>query len=130
MANVSARQSELVAMVNLSIQTAATTTIELPPKSMVTGGSATVHVIADGTSPTLTMVDDAGSPNTYLSAVAVDVAGVNFQLATAETGNYYPNGATLSFTTGGTDDPADGEIIVAVRYSVLGRQTDTYGPSA
>lgn len=126
MANVTSRQYELVAMVSLTVSTAATTTIELPAGAMVTGGSAHVYTEATGTTPTLSMVDDAGSPNTFLSAVAIDVAGVNFQLASGETGNYYPNGAVLSFTTGGTT-PAGGVIVVAVRYAVLGRHNENFG---
>lgn len=125
MTQLAERQYELVAMADISVETAATTTIDLPPGAMVTGGNYNVYTVATGTTPTLSMVDDLGSPNTYLSAI--DIATVaNGVLAAAEVGNFYPSGATLSFTTGGTT-PAAGRILVAVKYIVLGRGNENFG---
>ena len=121
------RQYELVVMADLSVTTAATTTIDLPVNAMVTGVNYNVYTAATGTSPTLSMVDDLGSPNTYLSAIAID-AVANGLGAAAETGNFYPSGATLSFTTGGTS-PAGGRILVVVKYVVLNRGNENFGLS-
>lgn len=131
------RQNEKVVVARVGITAtglataASTTTIALPPGTMLMGGI--YHVIdgASGTSPTLTMVDNASSPNTLFSAVAIgtDGAGGIFDEA-AEVGNYYPSGAVLSFTTGGTDTPAGGDVLVAVRYIVIGRCDEIYGVEA
>lgn len=125
MTQLSDRQYELVVMADLSVESAATTTIDLPAGAMVTGGNYNVYTVATGTTPTLTMVDDLGSPNTYLSAVAIG-AVANGVLAAAEVGNFYPSGATLSFSTGGTT-PAGGRILVAVKYIVLNRGNENFG---
>lgn len=118
------RQYELVVLADMSAESALTTTIALPPKAMVTGLNYCVQTAAAGTNPTLTMVDNLGSPNTYLSAVAIGSLA-NGVGAAAEVGNYYPSGATLSFTTGGTN-PAGGRILVAVKYVVLGRSNENF----
>ncbi len=110
-----------------SATVASTTTIKLPPNSMLVGGSYRVVAAATGTSPTLTMVDNLTSPNTLLSAVAIGVADVGGLLATAEASNFYPSGATLSFTTGGTSTPAAGDVLVAVAYVIVGRCNEVYG---
>lgn len=73
------------------------------------------------------MVDDLGSPTTYLSAVAIG-AVANGVLAAAAVGTYYPEGATLSFSVGGTT-PAGGRILVALKYIRLGRGNEHFGSS-
>lgn len=125
MTQISDRQYELAAMCDLTVALAATTTIDLPVNAMVTGVNYCVYTAASGTSPTLTMVDDLGSPNTYLSAVAIG-AVANGTGASAEIGNFYPSGATLSFSTGGTT-PAGGRILVVVRYVILNRGNENFG---
>jgi hypothetical protein len=127
MSNVSSRQEVLAAIADITTVTALTTTIELPPGALLVGGFYNVVTAATGTTPTLTMVDDNGTPNTLLSAVAIDAAaGTNAVFDEAgEQANYYPNGGTLSFTVGGTS-PAGGRILVVVQYVVLGRQTQVY----
>lgn len=125
MTQISDRQYELVAMADLSVTTAATTTIDLPAGAMVTGLNYCVYTAAGGTSPTLTMVDDLGSPNTYLSAVAIG-AVANGTGASAEIGNFYPSGTTLSFSTGGTS-PTGGRILVALKYVILNRGNENFG---
>lgn len=125
MTQLSDRQYELVVMADISVETAATTTIDLPAGAMITGGNYCVYTAATGTTPTLTMVDDLGSPNTYLSAVAIG-AVANGVLAAAEVGNFYPSGATLSFSTGGTT-PAAGRILLAIKYIVLKRGNENFG---
>lgn len=125
MTQLTDRQYELVALADISVSTAATTTIDLPVNAMVTGVVYNVYTAAGGTSPTLTMVDNLGSPNTYLSAVSISAAA-NGLGATAETGNFYPSGATLSFSTGGTS-PTGGRVFVAVKYVVLDRGNENFG---
>ncbi len=127
MGKIIERQYPLVAVARISVETAATTTIKLPPNTMLQGGY--YHVIdgASGTSPTLSMVDSAGSPQTLLSAVAIGTDGAGGIIDEAgEVGNFYPAGTTLSFTTGGTT-PAGGDILVAVNYIVVGRCSEVYG---
>jgi len=119
------RQYELVALADLTVETAGDITIDLPVNAMVTGVNYNVYTAATGTTPTLSMVDDLGSPNTYLSAVSID-AVANGVGAAAEIGNFYPTGTTLSFSTGGTT-PAGGRILVAVKYVVLGRGNENFG---
>lgn len=125
MTQLNERQYELVVVADLTVETAATTTIDLPVNAMVTGVNYNVYTVATGTTPTLTMVDDLGSPNTYLSAIAIG-AVANGVGAAAEIGNFYPSGATLSFSTGGTT-PAGGRVLVAVKYVVLGRGNENFG---
>lgn len=128
MANVIARQYSRHAVADLSVSTAATTTIELPPGTLVLGGLYSVVTAATGTTPTLTMVDNSGSPVTFLSAVAIG-AVADGTLAAAGVGLFYPAGATLSFTTGGTT-PAGGRVLVDVEYLVVGTQHENFGTSA
>lgn len=116
----------LVTATNPLATLASTTTMKLPPGSLLVGGGYRVVGAATGTSPTLSMVDDLSSPNTLLSAVAIGVADVGGLLATAEASNYYPSGCTLSFTTGGTT-PAVGDVLVFVKYVVVGRCSEIYG---
>jgi hypothetical protein len=125
MTQISDRQYELVALADITTVTALTTTIDLPVNAMVTGMNYCVYTAAGGTSPTLTMVDDLGSPNTYLSAVAIG-AVANGVGAAAEIGNFYPSGATLSFTVGGTS-PTGGRVLVAVKYVILNRGNENFG---
>ena len=127
MSNVIARQFSRHALADISVSTAATTTITLPPNTLVIGGLYSVVTGATGTTPTLTMVDNSGVPVTYLSAVAIGSVA-DGTLAAAGVGLFYPAGATLSFTTGGTT-PAGGRILVDVEYLVVGTQHENYGPS-
>ena len=124
---ITSRQSPLTATVDGTVAQLVDAKIPLPPGAQITDVTAAVVSAATGTTPTLTMVDNAGSPNTYLSAVALGVANVNFKGAAAEVGNVYPAGAELSFTAGGTT-PAGGRIVVSVSYIVLGRSSERFGP--
>lgn len=132
--NIIERQNLKVAVARVGITAtgsatlASTTTIKLPPGSMLQGGF--YHVIdgATGTLPTLSMVDSATAPQTIMSAVAIATDGAGGILDEAgEVANYYPAGTTLSFTTGGTDTPAGGDVLVAVHYIVIGRSDEIYG---
>jgi len=120
------RQYPLSANVTVTVETATTMFIDLPPGAMLVGGGYFIKTAATGTTPTLTMVDNLGSPNTLLSAVAIGVANVNASIAAAEAYNYYASGARLSFTTGGTT-PAGGVIYVVVNYIIIGRSNEVYG---
>lgn len=124
MANISARQWGLAVFADLTVTTAATTQIDVPPGTMVTGGVYSVFTAATGTTPTLSMQDDAGTPNVYLSAVAIG-AVANGVLAAAKIGTFYPSGARFTFTTGGTT-PAGGRILVLLQYVILLRQNELY----
>lgn len=128
MAKITERQYPLVAIARVSIESAATTTIQLPPNAMLMGGYYHVYEAATGTTPTLTMVDSAETPDTILSAVAIGTAPAGGVLdEAAALGNFYPSGTTLSFTTGGTDTPAGGDVLVAVQFVVVGRSNEVYG---
>lgn len=125
MANVTSRQYSRHALADLSVSTAPTTTIELPPNSLVLGGLYSVVTAATGTTPTLTMVDNSGSPVTFLSAVAIG-AVADGVVAAAGVGLFYPAGATLSFSTGGTT-PAGGRVLVDVEYITTLTEHERFG---
>lgn len=131
--NIIERQNVKVAVARVGVTAngsatlASTTTIKLPPGAMLQGGYYFVVSAATGTTPTLSIVDNATAPNTIASALAIGVANVGGILDEAgEAANYYPTGTTLSFTTGGTT-PAAGDVLVAVHYIVLGRCDEIYG---
>ncbi len=125
MPNITSRQYSRHVLADLSVTTAATTTIELPPNSLVLGGLYSVVTAATGTTPTLTMVDNSGSPVTYLSAVAIG-AVADGVIAAAGVGLFYPAGAIFTFTTGGTT-PAGGRVLVDLEYVTTLTEHERFG---
>lgn len=123
--NITARQWRLSVVVDITADNAADVKIPLPPGAMVLSGTYNVLTAAAGTSPTLTMVDDLGSPNTYLNAVAIGAAAKG-GIAAGVVGTYYPSGSTLSFSVGGTS-PTGGRVLVNVDYIKLNRQNEHFG---
>lgn len=113
------RQYPKYVAANFTIATAADATIKLPPGSLITNGGSTVVTAATGTSPTITATDNASAPFALISAGAVGVAGTVAALASNAVGRYYPAGATIAFTTGGTT-PGGGEFIVRIEYIIVG----------
>lgn len=126
--NYEGRQYPLTAVADLSPAVAAAVDgeINLPPGAVVSGGMATVVTGATGTTPTLTMVDNASSAHTFLSAVAIATAGTIHALAANSIGRYYPTGGKLTFSTGGTT-PAGGRVIAQVQYVILSRVNEHAG---
>lgn len=113
------RQYPKYVAANFTVATAAEATIKLPPGSLVVGGGSTVVTGATGTSPTITATDNASAPFALINAGAVSAAGTVAALAAGSVGRYYPAGATITFTTGGTA-PAGGEFIVNIGYIIVG----------
>ena len=101
----------------------------LPPRSLVVGGGITVATIIAGTSPTITMVDNAGSPFTFLSAIAAGATTVA-ALAANSVGRYYAAGAELTITLGGTPTAGTGKAIIHLHYIEELAENELYGRSA
>lgn len=101
--------------------------IDLPSHFIYTGlGTVNVITAFNGTTPTISVVDNAGTPNTYLASTAL-TAGVKAMDA-AEANNYYPSGARISIlpvVASGT--PTAGRAIVTFTGVVLGRQNERVG---
>lgn len=103
-------------------------TFLLPPHALVIGGGYSVTTAVAGTTPTLTLTDDAGSPHKFLDAVSTaSVAAGNLAASTAN--RYYPSGATLTFTQGGTPTAGTGKVLVHVWYVEVGAEHELYGRS-
>jgi hypothetical protein len=96
--------------------------LELPPNALtVAGGQLNVLTVVAGTTPTITMTDNASAPATYLSAVALDALG-DTAVAAAGIGNFYPAGGVL---TGNVSAGASGgDFLVVVPYIIVGRSSE------
>ncbi len=81
-----------------------------------------------GTTPTLTLVDNASSPHTYLNAVSV-ASPASGALANNTVGRYYAAGAELTFSLGGTPTAGSGKVLVWVNYIVEQTSDELYGRS-
>lgn len=103
--------------------------ILLPPRALITGGGITVVTAIAGTSPTITMVDNAGSPFTFLSAIAAGTTTVA-ALATNSVGRYYAAGAELTISLGGTPTAGTGKAIIHLQYIEELAENELYGRSA
>lgn len=98
-------------------------TLKLPPGAWTLPGTQARLITAlTGTTPTISLVDNASSPVTYISAEAAGSAGAIAVDAVAAN-NYYPAGGTLTISFGGTN-PAGGRGLIAVPYVILGRQNE------
>lgn len=104
-----------------------TLVIDLPSHFVYTGLGRIIVVTAfDGTTPTVSVVDNAGTPNTYLASTAMTAGVKTFDAA--EANNYYPSGARISIlpvVASGT--PTAGRAIVILDGVVLGRQNERVG---
>ena len=98
----------------------------LPPGALVVGGGITVATAIAGTSPTITLVDNAGSPFTFLSAIAAGTTTVA-ALANNSIGRFYPAGAKLTFTLGGTPTAGTGKALVHLHYVLELAENELYG---
>lgn len=122
---VPGRQYELIVETQVSLATdlANGVRLDLPPNAVVIGGFASVLTAFNGTTPTFSLIDNSGTPISYFAAVA-GTAGVT-QLATAADGLFYPSGAQLTFSVGGTS-VTTGVVLLAVKYFIDGRANESY----
>lgn len=124
---VSGRQYELTVetQVNWSTDSVNGVRIDLPPNAIVVGGFSNCITAFNGTTPTFSLIDNSTSPVSYLAAVASATAGVVTQIATAADGLFYPAGAQLTVSVGGTG-VTTGVMLVVIRYVVDGRANESY----
>lgn len=101
--------------------------IDLPAHFIYTGsGNINVITAFDGTTPTVSVVDNAQTPNEFLATTAL-TAGVK-AFASGEANNYYPSGARiriLPVVASGT--ATAGRAIVVFEGVVVGRQNERVG---
>lgn len=100
--------------------------IDIPPGSIIMNGFTKTLVAFNGTTPTVTIQDNAGTPNVFVNAAAIaTLDGVN-QFAAGELGNYYPAGAKITIDLAGTGVTA-GQLAVVMTLVVMGRQNERVG---
>lgn len=125
---INSRQYERSAVAVIDGSLSQGTKMLLPPGAVVTGGGYTVAAAVGGTTPTLTLVDNASSPHTYLNAVSV-ASPASGALANNTVGRYYAAGAELTFSLGGTPAAGSGKVLVWVNYIVEQTSDELYGRS-
>jgi hypothetical protein len=99
-------------------------TINLPPNSMIVSGAVNVATVFGGTSPKLTVKDNAGSPVSFFGNVAADAVAVTAALV-AGAGAVYPFGTKLTIAVAGGTVTA-GLAYVRISYVQLNRENEIY----
>ncbi len=124
---VSGRQYELIVetQVNLASDLANGVRIDLPPSACITGVEGNVLTAFNGTAPTFTLADNSTTPVDYFNAASGSAVGP-VAGNTAAIGLFYPAGAELTFSVGGTVSPTTGVVLIAVRYYIDGRSNESY----
>lgn len=106
------------------------TKILLPPGSLILGdGGLTVTDAFAGSSPTITITDNANTPKGYIEAESLGALAYH-PLESDVAGTYYPAGAELTITFGGTVTAASGEAIFCFGYLIRDAENELYGRSA
>jgi hypothetical protein len=106
------------------------TQILLPPGSLILGdGGLTVTDAFAGSSPTITIQDNAGVPKGYIEAESLGALAYH-PLEADVAGTYYPAGATLTISFGGTVTAGTGEAIFTFGYVIKTAENELYGRSA
>lgn len=103
-------------------------TIDLQPGFVLQDISVIVVTGFNGTTPTLSAVDNMATPNTVVASAAIAAAGTVLPLVSAEKGNYYPAGGKIMFkpvVAGGT--PSAGKALILLQGVVMGRQNERVG---
>lgn len=104
--------------------------ILIPPGAVIIGGPGLVIVDAfAGSSPTITIQDNSGVPVGYIEAESLGALAVH-PLETDTLGKYYPAGAELTISYGGTVTAGSGKAIFAFAYILEGAENELYGRSA
>lgn len=99
-------------------------TVKIPPGSVLLSGSASVATVFGGTSPKLTVKDNAATPVSVLGSVAADAVANTSALAVGA-GTYYPFGATFTIAVaGGT--VTSGLALVRLEYIQVNRENEVY----
>lgn len=124
--NINGRQHSRFALAEVDAELSEGTTMLLPPGAIVMSAGYNITEAATGTTPTISLADDQDTPLDYMAAVAFAVADAAI---TAADRQFYPAGATLTFSIGGTT-PAGGKAYVWVEYISITAQDELYGRSA
>lgn len=103
------------------------TEILIPPRSLIlsTGGLSVVDAFA-GSSPTITIQDDSDTPVGYIEAESLGALAVH-PLESDVAGKYYPAGAKLTITFGGTVTADSGKAIFHFAYIEELAENELYG---
>lgn len=96
-------------------------TLKLPPNSMLLSGLVNVTSAFNGTTPVLTVKDNAASPVSLFGAVDATAAAVTDALV-ANAGHLYTTGATLTVAV--TGSPTAGKAVIALDVVQLGRENE------
>lgn len=103
--------------------------LALPPGFILTDAMFVVTTSFNGTTPTVSLVDNMSTPNDIIASAAA-TAGV-LAMAAGEKGNMYPAGGKMTLKpviAGGTATAGEGHLVVI--GVVAGRQNEHYGNSA
>lgn len=99
--------------------------IDVPAGFVLTGGATRVQTAFDGTTPTVSVVDNMDTPNTLIAAAALTAADAVASLAAGVLYTHYPAGGKLTIDIAGA--PTVGELIVLIQGVVMGRQHERVG---
>lgn len=103
--------------------------IDVPPNFILTGAALAVRTVFNGTTPTVSMVDNKETPTEYLDGVSLGTATATV----VSTGLYsdYPGGGKLSLTIAhGATAPTAGRADLIVQGIIRGRQNERIGANA
>lgn len=106
------------------------TKILLPPGSLLLGdGGLTIVTAFSGTSPTISITDNANTPKGYIETESLSTPAYH-PLESDVAGTYYPAGAELTISFGGTVTAGSGEAIFCFGYLIKDAENELYGRSA
>lgn len=104
--------------------------IQLPPGAIVLSAASPGLVIVDafaGTTPTITIVDNSGTPVNVIAAASSLGTVATIALAAGMANKYYPAGAVLTISFGGTVTAGSGKAIFCLGYLVENAENELYG---
>lgn len=104
--------------------------VDVQPGFVLLDIGAVVATAFNGTTPTMSAVDNMSSPNTLVASAAIATAGGVLSIAANMKGKFYPAGGKITFkpvVAGGT--PSAGRALIYVQGFVMGRQNERIGTS-
>lgn len=124
------RQYPKYATAVITATTGEGTKILIPPGAVIIGGPGLVIVDAfAGSSPTVTIQDNSTVPVGYIEAESLGSLAV-LPLEADTLGKYYPAGAELTISYGGTVTAGSGKAIFSFAYILEAAENELYGRSA
>lgn len=98
-------------------------TVKLPPNTLLLSGAVNVTTAFNGTTPALTVTDNAAAPVSLFGSVSASATGVTGALA-ANAGHLYSTGAVLTVAVSG--GATSGAALVILDVIQVGRENEVY----